>query len=115
MDNDMDRETLQLILDLHLQDGQDTVQRHHQQTGQASDFEMAAQMFENELRDLASFHSDKAMSRSIAYATVTDGDAIAEHVDEDHQASKDMACGTRTEDPAPNSASSNASVDGAMI
>ncbi|KAG6002304.1 hypothetical protein E4U21_003255 [Claviceps maximensis] len=108
MVNDIDPETLELILELHLQDWREIDKGKHK-IGQVSDAEVAAQFSEDELRNLASFQRDKIMVRSIARAVVTDGDAIAAHISDEQQASNDekptMQGQNRTEAPSSSSAS----------
>ncbi|KAG6240164.1 hypothetical protein E4U25_008355 [Claviceps purpurea] len=75
MDVDIDQESLALIIELQLQDLRHMTEGSHD-TNQSSDSEMAALLMETELKELASYYADKAMSRSVgrvAHAVVADG------------------------------------------
>ncbi|KAG6177675.1 hypothetical protein E4U36_007052 [Claviceps purpurea] len=74
MDVDIDQESLALIIELQLQDLRHMTEGSHD-TNQSSDSEMAALLMETELKELASYYADKAMSRSVAHAVVADGHA----------------------------------------
>ncbi|KAG5942224.1 hypothetical protein E4U60_007459 [Claviceps pazoutovae] len=74
MDADIDQESLALIIELQLQDLRHMTEGNHD-TNQTSDSQVAALLMETELKELASYYADKAMSRSVAHAVVADGHA----------------------------------------
>ncbi|KAG5952699.1 hypothetical protein E4U57_005889 [Claviceps arundinis] len=74
MDVDIDQESLVLIIELQLQDLRHMTEGNHD-TNQSSDSEVAALLMETELKELASYYADKAMSRSVANTVVADGHA----------------------------------------
>ncbi|EHK49360.1 hypothetical protein TRIATDRAFT_82700 [Trichoderma atroviride IMI 206040] len=88
MDNQIDQATLDLIIQLQLQDTQTLIKGKHR-AGEQSDAELAAGLYRLELESLASFQYDHTMSRSIAHAVLTDGELVAEHVFEEEQATHD--------------------------
>ncbi|KAG5942226.1 hypothetical protein E4U60_007461 [Claviceps pazoutovae] len=102
MDLDMDQESLALAIELQLQD----LQRMHKgkhAVGQNPDSEVAARFMEAEFRNLASFHADRVLSRSITQAVATDGDAIVAHARQEQQAANDRALALRdSEQTGPN-------------
>ncbi|KAL7960297.1 hypothetical protein V8C34DRAFT_321520 [Trichoderma compactum] len=82
MSDEIDQETLNLIIELQLQDAK------HRQVEQ-SDAELALQLYCSELEPPATTYSDHAMSRSIAHAALSDGDFIRNHLEEEQQAVRD--------------------------
>ncbi|KAG6300370.1 hypothetical protein E4U09_007024 [Claviceps aff. purpurea] len=66
MDVDIDQESLALIIELQLQDLRHMTEGSHDTN---SDSEVAALLMETELKELASYYADKAMSRSVAHAS----------------------------------------------
>lgn len=79
-----DQETLNLIIELQLQDAKALIKGKHR-AGEPPDRELAAELFKQELESLASFHADRAMCRSIAQAVLADGEAIQDHVGAEQQ------------------------------
>ncbi|KAG5958948.1 hypothetical protein E4U56_005241 [Claviceps arundinis] len=94
MDLDMDQESLALAIELQLQDLQHMRKGKHA-VGQNPDSEVAARFMEAEFRNLASFHADRVLSRSITQAVATDGDAIVAHARQEQQAANDRALALR--------------------
>lgn len=116
MDIEIDEETLKLIIELQVQDARNMIKGKHR-VGEVPDSEIAAQMFEHELMNLASFYTDKAMSRSIAHAVLADGDAIKSHVDEEQQATNDreFAVHGQPATGSPGDASADAIIEDEMM
>ncbi|KAG6019059.1 hypothetical protein E4U41_003416 [Claviceps citrina] len=73
--DDIDQETLSLILELQVHDVRSMIEGGHG-AGEDRDFEVAAQILESELRGLASFYADRALSRSLADAPWAEADAM---------------------------------------
>ncbi|POR36152.1 Vacuolar membrane protein [Tolypocladium paradoxum] len=84
----IDRASLDLILELQLQDAQSLMKGKHRE-GEAPDAEVAAETYKSELESLASRLSDRAMSRSMARAVRMDSDALRAHADGEQQAIRD--------------------------
>ncbi|KAK4085272.1 uncharacterized protein Triagg1_262 [Trichoderma aggressivum f. europaeum] len=82
MSNEIDQETLNLIIELQLQDAQ-------RRQVERPDAELALQLYCSELESLGTTYSDHAMSRSMAHAALTDGDFIRNHLEEEQQAVRD--------------------------
>lgn len=119
MENDLDQQTLDLMIELQLQDARNMIKGKHRHGGEARDCEVAAKIFEKELQNLASFYVDRAMSRSIAHAVVADEVAIAAHLSEEQQASNDRAFALRgqpqTKVPTPSKASPDTAIEDEMM
>ncbi|KAG6232500.1 hypothetical protein E4U26_004979 [Claviceps purpurea] len=94
MDIDIDHASLALIVESQLHDLRRMTKGKHA-IDQSPDSEVAARIMEAEVEGLASFYADKSMSRSIAQALETDGDAIAAHAREEQQAADDRAFAMR--------------------
>jgi hypothetical protein len=88
MNDEIDQATLDLIIELQIQDAQNLIKGKHRE-GEQPDAELAVELFKLELESLASVCSDHAMSRSMARAILADGDIIKNHVDEEEQAARD--------------------------
>lgn len=88
MDNQIDQATLDLIIQLELQDTQTIIKGKHRE-GEQSDAEFAVELYRLELESLALFNYDHSMSHSIAHAVLADGELINEHVFEEEQAMHD--------------------------
>lgn len=88
MDNQIDQATLDLIIQLQLQDTRTLIKGKHRE-GEQSDAELAVELYRLELESLASFQYDHTMSRSIAHAVLADGEVINKHVSEEEQATHD--------------------------
>ncbi len=88
MDHGIDSETFQLIIDLQSNDVQHLLRGKHR-VGEAPDSELAMQLFEDELKSIETFHSDRIMSRSIAQAVVNDAQLIQEIISDEEQITKD--------------------------
>lgn len=88
MDDEIDQATLDLIIQLQLQDTQ-TLIKGKRREGEKSDAELAAELYKLELESFASFRHDHTMSRSIAHAILEDGNLISGHVFEEQQAARD--------------------------
>ncbi|KID74142.1 uncharacterized protein G6M90_00g034080 [Metarhizium brunneum] len=88
MVDSFDQASLDLIIELQLQDAQNLIKGKHR-VGETPDGELAAELFKLELESLASFHVDQAMSRSLAHAVLTDGEAIQSLIEEEQQAVRD--------------------------
>lgn len=88
MNSITDSDTEALILELQLQDV-DRLIKGKQREGDASDAELAAELYKAELEIMFCLVSDRAMSRSLARAVVLDGDIIAAHADVEQQAEQD--------------------------
>ncbi|KAG8420645.1 hypothetical protein J3459_010861 [Metarhizium acridum] len=89
----IDNASLDLILRLQLEDAEGLLRGKHA-FGEEPDVEFAAQLFKNDLEQLQTFISDNIMSRSIAQATLMDGDAIQASIDEEQQATYDREYAT---------------------
>lgn len=89
----IDNASLDLILRLQLEDAEGLLRGKHA-IGEEPDVEFAAQLFKNDLEQLQTFISDNIMSRSIAQATLMDGDAIQASIDEEQQATYDREYAT---------------------
>ncbi|KFG82211.1 IBR finger domain protein [Metarhizium anisopliae] len=89
----IDNASLDLILRLQLEDAEGLLRGKHA-IGEEPDVEFAAQLFKNDLEQLQTFISDNIMSRSIAQATMMDGDAIQASIDEEQQATYDREYAT---------------------
>ncbi|PON20150.1 IBR finger domain-containing protein [Trichoderma gamsii] len=88
MDTEIDQTTLDLILQLQLQDTQILI-KGKQREGEQSDAELAAELYKQELESFPSFCYDRIMSRSIAHAVLKDGELISDHVFKEKQAARD--------------------------
>ncbi|KAL7898113.1 hypothetical protein HDV63DRAFT_33721 [Trichoderma sp. SZMC 28014] len=88
MDYEMDQESLDLIIQLQLEDAQSMTKGKYQE-GKAPDFDLALELFNAELASFHAFIHDREMSRSLARAVVTDADVIRELVNEEEQATRD--------------------------
>ncbi|PNP52635.1 hypothetical protein THARTR1_06800 [Trichoderma harzianum] len=88
MFDELDEETLNLIIELQLQDAQNLIRGKHRH-GEQPDAELAMQLYCSELESLATTCSDHAMSRSMAHAVLLDGDFIRNHLEEEQQAVRD--------------------------
>lgn len=88
MESEIDQATLDLIIQLELQDTQ-TLIKGKQREGEQSDAELAVELYQLELESFASFYHDHTMSRSIAQAVLEDGELISGHVFEEQQAARD--------------------------
>ncbi|KAK0761166.1 hypothetical protein N5P37_006112 [Trichoderma harzianum] len=86
--DDLDQETLKVIIEIQLREAQDLVKGKHRE-GEQPDTELAMQLYCQELESLATACSDQAMSRSIAHAVLIDGDIIRNHLEEEQQAVRD--------------------------
>ncbi|KAK1245611.1 hypothetical protein MKX08_005240 [Trichoderma sp. CBMAI-0020] len=98
MDNHIDQATLDLIIQLQLQDTQTLIKGKHRE-GEQSDVELAAELYRLELESLVSFQHDHTMSRSIAHAVLADGELINEHVLSEEQAMRDREIAIQGEYP----------------
>lgn len=98
MDNQTDQATLDLIIQLQLQDTQTLIKGKHRE-GEQSDAELAVELYRLELESFASFQYDHTMSRSIAHAVLADGELINEHVFEEEQAMHDREFAVHGEYP----------------
>ncbi|OPB46936.1 hypothetical protein A0O28_0070600 [Trichoderma guizhouense] len=88
MFDELDEDTLKVIIEIQLREAQDLVKgKHHE--GEQPDTELAMQLYCHELESLATACSDQAMSRSIAHAVLIDGDIIRNHLEEEQQAVRD--------------------------
>ncbi|KAL7911949.1 IBR domain-containing protein [Trichoderma velutinum] len=85
MFDEIDQETLNLIIEIQLQDAQNLIKGKHRE-GQQPDAELAMQLYCCELESLNTTCSDLAMSRSMAHAVLLDGDFISNHLEEEQQA-----------------------------
>ncbi|KAL7919313.1 hypothetical protein ACQKWADRAFT_301699 [Trichoderma austrokoningii] len=88
MDYETDQASLDLIIQLQLEDAQSMVKGKYQE-GKAPDFDLALELFNAELATLHAFIHDREMSRSLARAVVSDADVIRQLVDEEEQATRD--------------------------
>ncbi|KAM0257584.1 hypothetical protein ACHAQJ_004284 [Trichoderma viride] len=88
MDHEIDQESLELIIQLQLQDAQSMIKGKYRE-GEAPDFELALEVFNAELESLHAFIHDREMGRSLARAVVNDADIIREFADEEEQATRD--------------------------
>ncbi|KAL6870554.1 hypothetical protein J3F83DRAFT_736752 [Trichoderma novae-zelandiae] len=88
MDYEIDQESLDLIIELQLQDAQNLIKGKYRE-GEAPDFELALDCFNSELESLHTLLHDRAMTRSLARAVVSDADIIRELVNQEEQAARD--------------------------
>ncbi|KOS20501.1 hypothetical protein ESCO_005344 [Escovopsis weberi] len=77
---DIDQESLDLIIQLQLQDVEGLVKGKSKQYDAPNDIDLAMQLYQAELESLNSFFADRAMTMSIARAVLQDADAIAEQI-----------------------------------
>lgn len=94
MDYEIDQDSLDLIIQLQLQDAQSLTKGKYRQ-GEAPDFDMALEFFNSELESFHTFCHDREMSRSLARAVVSDADVIRELVREEEQATRDRQLALR--------------------
>lgn len=66
MDNHTDRATRQLIINLLLQDADALIKGKHRAGDTAPDAEIAARLYQQELRSLATFYADRDLSIRLA-------------------------------------------------
>ncbi|KAH6605967.1 hypothetical protein Trco_005120 [Trichoderma cornu-damae] len=90
MNHEIDQDSLDLIIELQLQDARNMIKGKHRE-GEAPDFELALEFFNSELESLHTFLHDREMSRSLARAVVSDADIIRELVHEEERATRDRA------------------------
>ncbi|KAL7797219.1 hypothetical protein V8C37DRAFT_370382 [Trichoderma ceciliae] len=88
MNHEIDQESLDLIIELQLQDARGLTKGKYRE-GDAPDFELALEFFNSELESLHAFFHDREMGRSLARAVVSDADIIRELVNEEEQATRD--------------------------
>ncbi|UKZ49872.1 hypothetical protein TrVGV298_004125 [Trichoderma virens] len=88
MTHEIDQESLDLIIELQLQDAQSLIKGKYRD-GDAPDFEFALECFNAELQALHTLLHDQAMTRSMARAVVSDADIIRELVNQEEQAVRD--------------------------
>ncbi|KAL6820725.1 hypothetical protein V8C40DRAFT_251192 [Trichoderma camerunense] len=88
MDYEMDQESLDLIIELQLQDAQSMIKGKYRE-GEAPDFEFALECFNAELQSFHTLLHDQALTRSVARAVVSDADIIRELVNQEDQARRD--------------------------
>ncbi|EHK18242.1 uncharacterized protein TRIVIDRAFT_159594 [Trichoderma virens Gv29-8] len=88
MFDEIDQETLNLIIEIQLQDAKNLIRGKHRD-GEQPDTELAMQLYCRELESLATIRSDHAMGRSMAHAVLLDGDTIRSHLEEEQQAARD--------------------------
>lgn len=88
MDYEMDQASLDLIIQLQLEDAQSMAKGKYQE-GKAPDFDLALELFNAELASFHAFIHDREMSRSLARAVVSDAGVIRELVNEEEQATRD--------------------------
>lgn len=88
MNHEIDQESLDLIIELQLQDAQSLIKGKYR-AGEAPDFELALECFNSELESLHVLLHDRAMTRSLARAVVSDADIIRELVHQEEQATRD--------------------------
>ncbi|KAG6095307.1 hypothetical protein E4U30_002565 [Claviceps sp. LM220 group G6] len=110
MDSEIDLKSLELIIEIQLQDLRCMTKGKHT-IGNGPDSEVAAQLMKAEVKTLSSFYADRSMSRSIAHALVTDADAIASHALQEKQAADDRAFALRRQPTAIASSSASHSKD----
>jgi hypothetical protein len=89
--NDVDDQTADLILQLHLADLAELEERSSgkQREGVVSDAQIAARVFAEDVKSLKTILEDQRMSRSIARAVQHDAQAISQFVREEEVASQD--------------------------
>lgn len=87
MVSQIDNASLDLMVRLQLEDANALMRGKH--ANEAPDIEVAAELFRHELEQLQLFMADQIMSRSIAQATLRDGDAIEASLQEEYQAAHD--------------------------
>ncbi|KAG8423170.1 hypothetical protein J3458_000086 [Metarhizium acridum] len=116
MFDSFDQASLDLIIELQLQDAQNLIKGKHK-AGETPDGELAAELFKLELESLASFHVDQAMSRSIAHAAVTDGEVIRSLVAEEQQAERDreLAINGEASTHGPGTAAPDTAIEDDMV
>ncbi|KAL7951526.1 hypothetical protein V8C42DRAFT_304332 [Trichoderma barbatum] len=85
---EIDQESLDVIIELQLQDAQSMIKGKYRE-GEAPDFEFALECFNAELQSLHTLLHDQAMARSVARAVVSDADIIRELVGQEEQATRD--------------------------
>lgn len=85
---DLDPETLELVLELQLQDARSLLKGKYRE-GEAPDTELAVEMYMSELQAVPRFLSDQTMCRSIARAVELDADTIRMHSAIEEQAIHD--------------------------
>ncbi|KAL7820711.1 hypothetical protein V8C26DRAFT_393107 [Trichoderma gracile] len=88
MEYGIDQESLDLIIELQLQDAQNLIKGKYRE-GEAPDFELALECFNEELESLHTVLQDRALTRSVARAVVSDADIIRELVHQEEQAARD--------------------------
>ncbi|KAL6817111.1 hypothetical protein J3E69DRAFT_374967 [Trichoderma sp. SZMC 28015] len=110
MSDEIDQATLNLIMELQLQDA-----RHHQ--AEQSDAEFALQVYYSELESMATTSSDRAIARSMAHAALNDGDFIRNHLEEEQQAVRDReyAINGHPSAPVPSIATPDTVIEDGMI
>ncbi|KAK6451378.1 hypothetical protein FP744_10007629 [Trichoderma asperellum] len=94
MDYEIDQESLDLIIQLQLEDAQSMIKGKYRE-GEAPDFELALDLFNAELESLHAFIHDREMGRSLARAVVSDEDIIRELCNEEEQATRDRMLALR--------------------
>ncbi|EFZ02206.2 ibr finger domain containing protein [Metarhizium robertsii ARSEF 23] len=116
MFDSFDQASLDLIIELQLQDAQNLIKGKHR-AGETPDGELAAELFKLELESLASFHVDQAMSRSLAHAILTDGEAIQSLVEEEEQAVRDreLAINGEASTQGPGTADPDTAIEDDMV
>ncbi|KAL7938805.1 hypothetical protein V8C35DRAFT_289242 [Trichoderma chlorosporum] len=85
---EIDQESLDLIIELQLQDAQSMIKGKYRE-GEAPDFEFALECFNAELQSFHTLLHDQAITRSVARAVVSDADIIRELVNQEDQARRD--------------------------
>jgi hypothetical protein len=94
MDYEIDQESLDLIIQLQLEDAQSMAKGKYRE-GEAPDFDLALELFNAELESLHAFIHDREMGRSLARAVVNDADVIRELCNEEDQATRDRMLALR--------------------
>ncbi|KAM0460695.1 hypothetical protein ACHAO4_001485 [Trichoderma viride] len=94
MDYEIDQESLNLIIQLQLEDAQSMAKGKYRE-GEAPDFDLALELFNAELESLHAFIHDREMGRSLARAVVNDADIIRELCNEEEQATRDRMLALR--------------------
>ncbi|KAJ3482940.1 hypothetical protein NLG97_g7434 [Lecanicillium saksenae] len=101
MDYTLDLETMNLVIQMQLEDAQSILKGKYSDGGDAPDGELAAQLFKNELEALEQFYFDQAMSRSIAQAVVHDAELIQESMGYEEQVAHDREYAIACENGTP--------------